>query len=263
MKALFTSLLAVICVVILVFGNLHWNNKTTNAVDKTTVAPVKETAKPAAEKLTDLSKEQLLSLAANWPEESKNTLGKAFDEGRSFKIVAAGSEVLGEDHSQWGNIIEEKIQGSFGDMVSFTVKGYPKTSAEFVEEGLAAEISSENPDMVILEPFTLNDNGMVVIEESLENITGIIEEVKQDNPSAVFVLQPPYPLYNANFYPVQVDALKKYAEDNGFVYLDHWAEWPDYRTEEIKQYFVEDLSEPNDEGIGLWAGFISDYLVNN
>ncbi len=260
MKALFTSLLAVLCMTILILGNLHWNDKTISAVDNTGTTPKEETKEPASEKLTDLSKEQLLSLAANWPEESKGLLSIAYDERRPFKIVAAGSEVIS---FQWADIIEEKVQGSFGNMVAFTAKGYSKTSAEFVEENLAAEISSEKPNMVILEPFTLNDNGKVVIEESLENVTSIIEEVKQDNPSAVFVLQPPYPLYNANFYPVQVDALKKYAEDKGFVYLDHWAAWPDYRTEDIKEYLVEDLSEPNGEGYELWAGFIGDYLVNN
>lgn len=263
MKAIFTSLLAVLCVFILILGNLHWNDKTTNAVNKNTDNPVKEAEEPAAEKLTGLSREQVLSLADNWPEQSKEMLGNSYDEDRPFKILAVGSEVLGMEHSQWGKTIEEKVHGSYEDMVSFSVKGFPKTSSEFIQENLAAEINSEKPDMVILEPFTLNDNGKVVIEESLENVGSIIEKVKQDNPSAVFILQPPYPLYDAKFYPVQVDALKQYTEEQEVTYLDHWTVWPDYRTEEIKDYLVEDLSEPNSEGYKLWAGFVGDYLVSN
>lgn len=263
MKAIFTILLAVLCVVILVLGNLHWNDKTTNAVNKNTDSPVKEIKESAAEKLTDLSRDQVLSLAAKWPEQSKEILGDTYDEDRPFKVLAVGSEVLGMEHSQWGKIIEEKVHGSYEDMVSFSVKGFPKTSSEFIQENLAAEISSQKPDMVILEPFTLNDNGKVVIEESLGNVTSIIKEVKKDHPSVVVVLQPPYPLYNANFYPVQVDALKNYADEHELVYLDHWAVWPDYRTEEIKEYLVEDLSEPDDEGYELWASFVGEYLVSN
>ena len=51
-------------------------------------------------------------------------------------------------------------------------------------------------------------------------------------------IQPPHPLYQATYYPVQVEALAQYAEDNDIPYLNHWEAWPDQDSKEIKDYLL-------------------------
>ena len=77
----------------------------------------------------------------------------------------------------------------------------------------------------------------------------------------VVLIQPPHPLYQATYYPVQVEALEQYAEDNGIPYLNHWEAWPDQDSEEIKDYLSEDASEPSAKGHQVWAEYLIDYFI--
>jgi hypothetical protein len=116
--------------------------------------------------------------------------------------------------------------------------------------------------LIIFEPFLLNDNGKVVIQDSLTNITKIMKDVKAKNPTTTFVLQPSYPLYGAKFYPLQMDGLKEYAKQNKIAYLDHWTSWPGTNNTELKNYLLPDMSAPNKKGNNVWEQFILDYLIH-
>jgi hypothetical protein len=259
MKALFTALMALACAAVLVMGNLHWNEKTTIAVDSQ--QEKKEPLQPEAYDSTKADK--LLNLAENWPEQSQAALKKALQEGRPFNIVIAGSEILSTGDNSWSTILTKQLKQGYGDAVNIAVKTYDLDSLSFQSQGKIEDITSEKPDLVLLEPFTLNDNGVVTIEDSLAAVTNIIVETRKTSPEAVFILQPPYPLYNATYYPIQVDELKKYAGSKGLTYIDHWSVWPDGSSEEIKDYLSEDLSVPNEKGIQLWADFVGDFLVKD
>jgi hypothetical protein len=259
MKAFFTALMALACAAVLVMGNLHWNEKTTVAGDSQ-----REKKPPLQQEEYDSAEaDKLLKLAGNWPEQSQTALKKALEENRPFNIIIAGSEILSAGEISWSTLLTEKIQQGFGDAVKVAVKTYDLDSLSFQAQGKIEEISSGKPDLVLLEPFTLNDNGVVTIEDSLTVVTNIIEETRQKNPKAVFILQPPYPLYNASYYPIQVEELKKYAGSKGLSYIDHWSVWPDGSSEEIKDYLSEDLSVPNEKGIQLWADYVGDFLVKD
>jgi hypothetical protein len=259
MKAIFTALMALACAAVLVMGNLHWNEKTTIADDSQ-----QENKEPLQqEKYNSSEADKLLKLAGNWPEQSQAALKKAMEENRSYNILIAGSDILSAGDPSWSVLLTEMIQQGFGDAVKVTVKTYDLNSLSFQEQGKIDDISSEKPDLVLLEPFTLNDNGVVTIEDSLAAVTNIIEETRQKSPQAVFILQPSYPLYNATYYPIQVEELKEYAGSKGLAYIDHWSAWPDGSSEEIKDYLSEDLSVPNQKGIQLWADYVGDFLVKN
>jgi hypothetical protein len=94
---------------------------------------------------------------------------------------------------------------------------------EFVENNKKQEVSTKKADLILFEPFLLNDNdGMVKIQDSLTHLSKIMKDVEKVNPDTTFLLQPSYPLYGATLYPKQVAELKKYAKENNITYLDHW-----------------------------------------
>ncbi|WP_409271533.1 hypothetical protein V1499_18615 [Neobacillus sp. SCS-31] len=99
------------------------------------------------------------------------------------------------------------------------------------------------------------------MEESLRNITAIIEEVKAELPDAVFILQPANPLFKPKYYLTQVQELENYAEEKGLVYRNHWEKWPDPNSEEIKSYLNLQTSQPNAEGHKLWGEYLIKYFT--
>lgn len=136
------------------------------------------------------------------------------------------------------------------------------TSQEFIDENKQEELAQEKADLILFEPFVLNDKGHVVIETALEYLDSIIDDVKEDNPNTTFILQPPQPVYDPGFYSVLVGALEKFAEDNEITYLNHWSAWPETSSPEIQDYLVTGPSGPNEKGHDLWAGFLADYFIS-
>jgi hypothetical protein len=264
MKTFFTTIFAILCVVVLFMGNIYWQGKTAVSVE-TTAAEDHSSSKPKVNEKDEgksNSSDQLLSFAKNWPESAIESFDQSLQDKESFKIMIVGSEAIGNDTSGWAQLVNDSLLETYGKQnVDVTIHTYELTTANFIQESKHIELAEESPDLVLLEPFTLNDNGNIEIEDSLEHIATFIEEAKMANPNIAFVLQPPHPLYQAKFYPMQVEALKDYATENDIAYLDHWKAWPDTNSEDIKDYLLEDQSAPNDKGHELWGNFISDFLI--
>ncbi|PLR76037.1 hypothetical protein CU633_17925 [Bacillus sp. V3-13] len=260
MKAIFTTLLAICCAVILIAGQIYWNEKT-SVSGKGESFQITEEEKTPVKNEAKLANEDFLKLAGNWPEASQERFKTTLTEKQPYKILFVGSEALSLEDNGWPVLVKEKIEAAYGDTILVHSIQYGLNSTDFINQESQAEIAAEKADMVILEPFTLLDNGVVEISQSLQNITTIINDVQAANEHTVFVLQPPHPLYAARFYPIQVEELKKYAAQNEITYLDHWAAWPDQQNEDLKSYLTEDQSKPNEKGHEVWAGYIEDFLI--
>ncbi|MDE3840225.1 hypothetical protein C0966_12825 [Bacillus methanolicus] len=268
MRVFLTTILAIACAIVLILGNLHWDKKT--AISSKNGNNI-ETTKIDSKSLNDSSSsvegkealnEDLIKLAKNWPKEGLEVYKKALKEGRPYKILIVGSASLAADSGGWPNLVKKKLMDAYSGTISVTFKEYNLNSLEFVQQDKTQELIDEKADMILFEPFILNDNGIVRIEDTLDNIMNIMKEVKTNNPDTTFVLQPPHPLFNAKYYPLQVEELKKFTKQNNIPYLDHWAAWPDPATEEIKKYLLEDQSGPNQEGHKIWGKVVEDYLIN-
>ena len=255
MKVTIISVLAIACAAVLVLGNIHWDKKTTVAVgpEQATQAPSEHKASAA-----DHQTQDLLSYATNWPENSQEQFKQKIEENQPFHIIIAGSESLAAENNGWPNMVKASLEETYGEAVKVDVQEYDMNSSQFVQQDKQQELTG---DMIILEPFTLKDNGVVRIEDSIANLETIIDDVTAAHPNTEFLIQPPHPLYDARFYPIQVNQLKKFAEDHQLTYLDHWSAWPDAKTEEIKDYLLEDQSAPNERGHEIWAKFIEDFLI--
>ncbi|MBT2686434.1 SGNH/GDSL hydrolase family protein [Bacillus sp. ISL-37] len=265
MKSFLTTILAILCGVVLLWGNFHWNDKTAVTVDgaKVTTAAEKSTDQSPEGKVQVTENEKyILSLIKNWPAEAAETFKLAQEEGREFKILIVGSSALGNEPNGWAYLTKEGLTHSFGEEnLTVEIMEYEKTSLQFVQENNQEELTSSQADLIIFEPFTLNDNtNGVGTENSLINIQTVLNHIEEVSANTAVILTPPNPLYNAKYYPLQVDALKEYAEENGISYLDHWTAWPALDSEEMNDYLTN--GSPNEQGHELWANYMLDYWVS-
>jgi hypothetical protein len=258
MKNFLVVLLALGCGAILFTGYLHWKDKT--VVSTGSVEQKVESKENAEKKKTGTSLEQL---TANWPEKARDQYKLALENDEPFTILIAGSNALGYEEDGWSNSLKSQLEETYGDTIKVVVKSYDLTSAEFLLEDKLDELVSEEPDLTLLEPFTLNDNGMIQFEASHLNIEEIAAGLTKDNPDHVLLLQPPYPLHNATFYPVEVDALKNFAAEMDIPYLDHWSVWPDSDSDELLEYLTVEngTTSVNEKGHQLWADYLIDYFI--
>ncbi|WNS75217.1 SGNH/GDSL hydrolase family protein [Bacillus sp. DTU_2020_1000418_1_SI_GHA_SEK_038] len=262
MKAFFVALLAICCATLLVIGNIHWDKKTTVAGQTEAIKIDNKEYEEVESAAASINPKELLVFANNWPEKSKEQFRKALEEERPFHILIVGSESMGVEKNGWHNLVRAAVKETYGETVTIETLEYEMNSHQFVQENKQKDLIEQKADMIIIEPFTYKDNGKVRIEDSLANLTRIRNDVKNENQNVEFVIQPPHPLFNARYYPIQVEELKEYSEKRGITYLDHWTAWPDWHTEEIKDYLLEDSSGPSEKGHEAWAEYLEKFLVS-
>ncbi|WP_121610643.1 SGNH/GDSL hydrolase family protein [Mesobacillus foraminis] len=258
MKNLLVALLVIGCIAILIAGNIYWKERTTILAESSMERTVKETEQVAE---NNIDNEELIKFTKNWPVEAKEQYKLSLEQNRPFIILLAGSDSLGNETDGWSGLLKKSLEEKFEGTVKVAVKSYDLTSAEFIQEGKLKELVGVKPDMTLLEPFTLNDNGLVRIEDSHQIISQIAAGLLEENSEHVLMLQPSFPIYNAQYYPIQVEELKDYAKRNNFTFLDHWSTWPDADSEEIKEFLTENQESPNEKGHKLWADYLKDYLI--
>lgn len=252
MRAFFTTLIGLVCLVLLILGNLHWQKK------------IEVTGTHSSQQATDSEEgseafaqiDPVLDYTTNWSEQEKMNFQTALSENRPYQILIVGSEQMGDGESSWPALFQNEMVATYGEnIISIESRTYTETTAEFVESGKQADFITNQSDLIIWEPFILSDNAVVPIEDTLENISSVIHEVKESSPNTTFVLQPPNPLYQPKLYKTQVEELKAFAEAQQIPYLDHWTSWPDPMSEQIREYLNE-YNQPNEEGHRTWADFL-------
>jgi hypothetical protein len=155
------------------------------------------------------------------------------------------------------------LNENFGtDHIAVSVHTYNVTSNEFIANNTQKEIAAEKAQLIVFEPFLLNDNNKGTVANSLNNLTKIMGDVKAANPGTTFILQPSYPLYAAKYYPRQVAKLKQYAAQNQITYLDHWTSWPASTDKALNDYLLPGGTGPNEKGIQIWSQYLINYLIH-
>jgi hypothetical protein len=261
-KKLGVLLTIVISVGTIILGHLHWKEKISAHAKQAVPASMEQQSETDATQAAD--KETKLKYAKNLPKEIQEKIAKSIETGKSLHFVMFGSEATSSSPSGWPAILKEKLLETYGeDIFQVSVVEIPeKTSSEIVNEKLYEEVVNLKPDILLFEPFTLKDNGAVDLDTRNENISTIIQAIKEQVPDAVILLQPPHPLYNAVYYPKEVEDLKNFAEENGWIFLNHWKAWPDQKSEEIREYLSADRKTPSEKGHQVWAQYLIDYFVS-
>jgi len=258
MRAFLTTLIGLACLVLLILGHMHWQKK----IEVTGSSSSQQTTilEEGSEALVQV--DPVLDYTTNWSEVENEHFQTAISESRPYHILIVGSEQIGEGESSWPALFQNEMVATYGEqIISIESRTYTETTAEFVESGKQADFITNQPDLIIWEPFILSDNAVVPIETTLENISSVINEVKESNPNTTFILQPPNPLYQPKLYKTQVEELKAFAEAQEILYLDHWTNWPDPMSEEIREYLNE-YNQPNEEGNRVWAEYLLQRFIS-
>ena len=244
---------------IVFIGNKHWNETIAKeAVSEASVSGnIEEEVKyTAVEEINST-----LEFAGNWSEQARNVLKSKQQEGIPFMISIVGTQAIDHpDYSIFANL-SKQTSDVYGIDVKMGKYIYDGTSIDFVNEETAGKVNAANPDMIILKPAALADNGEVRLEHSVENLASIIADFKAHNPDVSVVLVDPLPLYEAVHYPKEVAEIRLYAEKNSIPYIHHWDKWQMEEGTEMEKYLKEDKRTPNEEGFGIWLEAIGNYLV--
>jgi hypothetical protein len=251
MKSIFTAFWAIVCIVVLFYGHSYWSKKTDVKANMDTSIEVKT----QSETYEDVT--QYLNMAKNWPESAKQKFQETLKEKKPFKILFVGSTALGTNDEGWAQDAAAKIGKAYGsEKVEVSMLTYDVTTKDFVDNGKQDELIAQKAHLIVFEPFLLNDNGALIpIQDSLKNLSTVLEDVKKANPKTTFILQPSYPINGAKTYPIQADGLKEYASENSIAYLDHWNSWPENEL-------LTDQHGPNEKGNEIWEKFVEDYFIS-
>ncbi|MBT2658635.1 SGNH/GDSL hydrolase family protein [Bacillus sp. ISL-18] len=262
MRKFLTILLGIACIGVIIVGHSTWNKKIAEASNHVSISSSNhagEISKPASTS----TQEDLLAYTANWPSQAIEAFKKALKEKRAYKVLFVGSPAIGSNTSGSFPIIKEKLIETFGkENIQAELKTFDSSSTQFISDHHTAEIAAKKADLIVLEPFILLNNGVVLPDQTLNDVTMIMDDIKAKNPDTTFILQPSYPLYQAKIYPSQVAILKKFAEKNKIAYLDHWSAWPDSNTDGFKEYLQQDMSAPSEKGYQVWSNYLIKYFTN-
>lgn len=260
-KTLFAIIVLIGCVLLLIGSYMQWKGNI-SSVGGNSTKQISSPEKNDDKKSDDVVKpkhdvKRLLSLTSNADEQVQEVFSNRLESGENVNFLITGSTLLDSGKPGYGERLNNALKEAYGDSVTVKIEGFDGTSEEFLDEKINL---SPGYDVVLLEPFTLKNNGIVTIDEEHQHIKSFQKLLTDKTEDAIVVLHPPNPIYAATYYPQQVSALKSFAESEGIPYLDHWKQWPDPETDEISSYLDED-GAPNNDGAEIWASALIEYFI--
>ena len=260
----FSILLSIVlCGIILIFSYATWKEKIASAglpADPVAVdAPAEETEEQTVAVSDETADIDLESLTAGMDAQVQELFFNRKEQGEKVQLLIVGSEAMDSGEPGYGELLSDALESAYGGFVETETIGFEGTSEEFLLSG--PQLSSDY-DVVLLEPFTLKNNGRVEIEVEHLHVQNILGEVLSAEDDAVLVLHPPQPIYGAQFYRTQVIALEEFARINDYAYIDHWQQWPSTEDLTLKEYLTED-SNPNNTGAETWANALIAYFTGS
>lgn len=271
-KRIATLLVIVICGVVLLFSYMNWKDKLSNMGNGTLPAGLSEIASADAalseadevESTTSeepsLTLEAIMQLTANMPESVAELVRSRFETGDSVRLLIAGSQAIAQGgEGGAAGLTAGFLDEMYAGFIETDIIALPGTSKDFLDTMEETVDWANGYDLLLLEPFTLNNNGKVIIEDEHRHITAVLEQLLAYIDDAELIVMPSQPIYRPNFYGTQIRALEKFAESRAIPYIDHWEEWPDTDSENIYDYLEED-SAPNDMGATAWASAMQQFF---
>ncbi|WP_113928339.1 SGNH/GDSL hydrolase family protein [Bacillus sp. P14.5] len=266
MKNFFLIILTIFSIAFLVFGYVHYQHRTAvsplaSAVEaEGTSDALQENSSQETEPET--TSKHYSDLIANWPEEGKAHFISKTMSNEPFKMAVVGSSALGAEDGGWSEQLKTNLQEAYGDLLEVELFEYDTTSIEFINSSQSEEVLDFAPDLILYEPFSLNDNsGAVAPSDNHDSIDIFLSNLQAANEEAALILQPTHPIFGATYYPIQVGELQAFAESSSIPYLDHWTAWPALEDEELKDYVNSSQDEPNEKGHEIWADFLTSYFI--
>ncbi|OLR83161.1 EPSX protein [Bacillus sp. MB366] len=271
-KAVLVLVIFVLFVASIVSGKLYWNKKIANATGQTsevtkTKAEVKDSGAKKEEKKEEKKQDAKSSFneayAKNLPDAVKEKLKKAAEDKKAVNLVIVGDEASSSEKGAWAAKLTTNLETAYGKgLWNVTVKEYKgESTEELITNKRDKEIAKENPDVILFEPPFITDNGKSGNGNSVANTQKFVQALSTSAKGATIMIQPSNPVYGAKNYPKAIEALKQFATQNGYTYVNHWEAWPDASTKAILPYLQEEFGFPSAKGHEVWAKYVTDYFV--
>ncbi len=178
----------------------------------------------------------------------KELFTKKFTAEEDVQMLVIGSDSLDPVAIRFATAFKE----TFSDWVTVDSVTADLTSTEFVAQGLSEIDWSIGYDIVLYEPFTLKNNGVVVIEREQQDLLAVQKKAMEANDQVLFIVTPPQPIYEANYYQTQIQALKTFTNQEKLMYIDHWSNWPPTNSTDLLNY-VDKERQLTSRGVKVWS----------
>lgn len=208
-----------------------------------------------------LTAEEITSLTASMSDETKAVVTSRLESGEKIQLLMVGSSSIEQGNPGYGELLTTDLSEAYGEWIETTSVTFEGNTSELVValDGDLIDWSNEY-DVVLLEGLNLENNGQVIVEDSIEHIETINDRMKQNVTDAVLLVHPSQPLASAQFYPKEVASFKSYLTSRDYTFINHWTVWPVGNEEEMNTYLTDE-SEPNDKGAALWASALSTFFT--
>ena len=270
-KTLLAYIVIIGCIVLLIGSYTKWKDKLSSfhgesgAEVSVSTPPVKSDTDKVDKKddenmKPELDGKRLLTLTANLDEDVQNVFRSRHKVGDSLEFLIVGSTAMEDGKPGYAELLKTALEEAYGNFVDVTIGAFDGTSKSFIEN-VRDEIDLDKEfDVILFEPFTLNNNGKVIIEDEHRHINLFLDLLQSNVEDAVIVLHPPHPIHRATYYPTQVSALQNFAVAGGIPYINHWPDWPDKDSDELLE-FIDERSMPSKNGARVWANALISYFV--
>lgn len=203
------------------------------------------------------------SLIRNQDEHVQNIFLNRQQQDETIHFLVIGSTLMEDGEPGYGERLATALGQAYNDTLKVDTIAIDETSERFMELLEDGGVSLvEDYDVVLFEPFTLKNNGLITIEDSHQHIEDFYQYLVERVPDVALIIHPPHPLFKATYYPNQVQALKEFAAAKGFPYIDHWTDWPATDNEDLKNYLSE-TQAPNSDGAEIWSNALISYFIAN
>ncbi|ANU27534.1 SGNH/GDSL hydrolase family protein [Planococcus versutus] len=253
----------IICMIVLVFSYLTWQDKLENVLEPSDSAQAKTEKKSTSEEKEDPARKESVDLmnieklTANMDQDVQDLFSARADSGENVKLLIAGSAALESGDPGYAELLKTSLESAYADFIEVDV-----LSIEGTSDSLKRADLSKGYDVVLLEPMTLMNNDRIAIEQEREHIKAFEDNLQREVNDAIVILHPPQPIFGAGYYLAQVSALREFSTIYSYDYIDHWSAWPDTDDDKLKDYLTED-GLPNDKGAELWATELETYFIAN
>ena len=264
-------LVSILSIAILIVSYLSWDKKletiksealTNNTGDYTTAGNTPNDESTTSGKTAfEINSDELAELAQNSDTSVQELVQKRFNAGVKVQMLIVGSDSIDFGEPSSATQLSEAIETAYKGFIEPTVLPFDSTSEVFMEDKVNEIDWDSSYDLILFEPFTLNNNKRISTGYAHVHIQEFIDQVKLHVEDAVVVLQPSYPIYNTTTYRPDTEALQQFAQDNNLPYLNHWEQWPGTDDSELKEYLTNN-QYPNEQGIDVWADALTEYFTN-
>ncbi|MFD1929270.1 SGNH/GDSL hydrolase family protein [Sporosarcina siberiensis] len=271
-KVLFAYIVLIGCILLLVGGYSQWKDKlssfqrerpTQTVVSAAPVTEVeqKETVEEEEAAVEPMDSVRLQKLTANQDESVRALFQKRLDSSEKVDFLMIGSTSMDYGDSGYAERLQVALGETYAEFITFHKISFDGTSSEFMKEIEEERITLDGDyDVVLMEPFTLRNNGKVIIEKEHAHIKTVRGQLSGFVEDSVLILQPPNPIYKMQYYETQVRALNTFAGAQGIPYINHWLDWPAKDSADLPLLLGEN-SMPNSDGAELWANALIGYFI--